>query len=102
MGGQVQFHRALGRRPLPKWLPFAGASGPQKGITADQWAKSGVDIPWEVVVLCTSSDDPVGAYAKLSTEIDTHGALDLLDIQEVKRSWMHAELLNNEVRRDGH
>jgi hypothetical protein len=97
----MQFSRALGRKPLRKWPKFAGASGPQKGLNAKDWAATGNPTPWEVVILCTNSDDPVGVYEKLSSTVDTHGALDLLDIMEVKDSWSHAAHLNNAMRRDG-
>ncbi len=98
----MQFHRALGRPPLPKWPKFPGASGPHRGLTAEQWASTGSPVPWEVVVLCTSSEDPARSYEALSTTIDTHGALDLLDIAEVKESWSHAARRNASERSDGH
>ena len=99
MGGVVQFHRALGRRPLPKWPKFAGASGPHQGLTFDQWAKTGNPLPWEVVVLCADSDNPAVTLRELQTTTDVHGCFDLIDIAEVKHSWGHAAQLNVELRR---
>ena len=94
MGGASQFFRALGRKPLPEWPRFQGAGGAQQGLSQGQWESTDSPVPWEVVVLCTSSEDPVGTLYALSTTLDTHDALDLLDIQKVKDSWVDAARAN--------
>jgi len=52
-------------------------------------------VPWEIVTLVSSSDDGAGMYTALHTTLDTHDALNLLDIQEVANSWKHAALWNS-------
>jgi hypothetical protein len=36
----------------------------------------------------------VEMYQALHTTIDTHGALDLLDLREIQESWKHAARMN--------
>ena len=45
-------------------------------------------------MLCSESENPAVTYRELSTTIDTAGAYDLLDIAQVKSSWLHAARLN--------
>ncbi len=81
-------------------MRYEGAGGPHQGITAEMWKATGNPLPWIVVSLCSSSDNSATTLRELSTETDTHGAYDLLDIDEVTNSWSHATALNNDLRRD--
>lgn len=95
MGCVLQFSRALNRAPLQKWARFPGASGPHKGLGEEAWVKAGRRMPWEVVALAASSDDPCSAYVAASTILDVDDVLELLDvITEVQDSWKHAALWN--------
>lgn len=72
-----------------------GASGPHKGITREQLVAADFHIPWEVVIACISGEaDPTATYLALTTTIDTHGCLDLLDLAEIRDSWTHAARRN--------
>lgn len=76
-------------------MRFPGASGPHRGLDNDALKDSDLGLPWEVVVLCISAEEPASTYRELHTTIDSHGALDLIDIDEVKQSWAHATMLNS-------
>ena len=91
MGGVVQFHRALGRPPLPKWQRFQGAGGARQGLTRKRLQDANFHIPWEVVLVCIAGDADLEA---LQTTVDTHGCLDRIDLAEIRDSWTHAARLN--------
>lgn len=72
---------------------FPGTSGPHQGLPA-AYVTETTGIPWVVVVLCSSSDNSAATYAALASDIDTNGAMELLDIQDVRTSWAEASKWN--------
>lgn len=81
------------RKPLEKWQPHERAGGPHNGTQV-------VNVHSTIARACFDgeriNDD---LYVKLHTEIDLDGLYDILEMQDVHRSWQHAELKNAHWRK---
>lgn len=87
MGWHVQFYGPLTRKPLPAW-PRLGASGTHKGIDP-------INLPRELYLACSNGESiDVATYEALHTTLDLDGLYDLLEMQEVHKSWKNAASAN--------
>ena len=88
MGGLVQFHGALTRKPVPAWSRFTGASGAHKGVEP-------ANMPREIYLACANGDSiDVATYEAIHTTLDLDGLYDLLELKEVHQSWKAAAHAN--------
>lgn len=86
---------------MPPVHPGAPGRDDIHGIRYQDLERVGWDhVPWLVVVICTFGDGVnTQLFEALHTTIDTEGAYDIYDMQQIRQSWTNAEVRRSDAIR---
>jgi hypothetical protein len=96
LGDAYQFFPAQGRKALAEWTPYRSADDPP-----DRYhGVHPTNVPWEIYLACSTAEGiDATTYSLLCSRITLSGLYDLLEMQNVNRSWQDAMKRNAALTR---